>query len=266
MSERPTVSIVVISHEHAADLPRCFEALTKATAGIDAELVFIDNVSDDNSFELAEELAPQPAQLLRNHRRMGFSANANQGIALSRGEAILLLNPDTAVGEGSVRALVDYLRDSDHVGVVAPKLVFPDGETQPSRRRFPTWRSALARRSPLRRWMANSGANRAHLMLDEDVAEIPETIDWALAACWLINRSALEQVGNFDEGYPLYVEDIDLCRRMHDENWRVVFLPTAVVEHHHHAVTDSKWLTWRTLAHLRGMARYARKHGLRSLS
>lgn len=259
---RPEVSIVLITHEHEDDLPACLESLAAAMSPLDAELIFIDNRSVDRSFEIARELAPYPNTLIRNEERMGFSANANQGIRRAKGEAILLLNPDTVIAKDAIGELLTQLRANPEAGILAPALYFPDGSIQPSRRRFPTLRSAISRRSPARRWMRISRSNQSHLMMDRPTDEVHE-IDWALAACWLINPAALAEVGLFDEGFRLYVEDIDLAFRMHERGWKVIYVPSARVEHRHHAVTDTDWLTWRTLAHYRGMLRYIRKHGLR---
>jgi N-acetylglucosaminyl-diphospho-decaprenol L-rhamnosyltransferase len=260
--DRPEVSVVVISHEHAADLPACLEALDRAMEQVEAELIFVDNRSRDRSFEIAQRDAPERSTLIRNERRRGFAENANEGIRRSAGDTILLLNPDTVVEQWAIAELLSYQRSNPGVGIVAPALYFPDGSLQPSRRRFPTLRSTVARRSPARRWMRGSSYNRMHLMLDQP-PDSPQRIDWALAACWLLSREALDDVGLFDEGFPLYVEDIDLAYRMQQRGWEVVFLPSARVEHHHHAVTDRRWLTPRTLAHFRGMARFVRKHGIR---
>lgn len=255
--------MVVISHEHAQDLPDCLRSLEAAMAELDAELVFIDNRSTDRSFEIAGQMAPEPRTLIRNGRRKGFAANANEGIHRSSADAILLLNPDTVVERSAITELLAHLKASPGTGIAAPALYSPDGSLQSSRRRFPTLRSAVSRRTPLRRWLLEGRWNSTHLMLDEP-ADRPHRIDWALAACWLINREALDDVGLFDEGYRLYVEDIDLCLRMHQSGWEVIFVPAARVTHRHHAVTDTRWATWRTLAHYRGMLRFIRKHGLGS--
>ena len=255
------VSVVVVTHNHARDLGACLGSLRAAMATVQAELILIDNRSSDGSFEIAQASAPQPATLIRNETRKGFSANVNEGIRRSNAELILTLNPDTVIDEAAIAKLLAYLHSHPEAGVLAPSLYYPDGSLQPSRRRFPTLRSTIVRRTPLRRWLRESNSNRTHLMLDEELAG-PQPIDWALGACLMLNRDALDDVGLFDEHYPLYVEDIDLCYRMHERGWEVVFLPAARVEHRHHAVTDRRWLTRRTLAHYRGMARYIRKHGL----
>jgi GT2 family glycosyltransferase len=254
--------VVVVTHDHAEDLSACLSSLGAAMARVEAELILIDNCSSDASFEIACASAPQPSTLIRNESRRGFSTNANEGIRRSSADAILTLNPDTVIDEAAIAELLTYMRSHPRAGVLAPALYFPDGRLQPSRRRFPTLSSTIVRRTPLRRWLRDSDSNRKHLMLDEEIAG-PQRIDWALGACLMLNRAALDDVGIFDERYPLYVEDIDLCYRMHQSGWHVVYVPGARVTHRHLAVTDQRWLTPRTFAHFRGMLRFVRKHGLR---
>ena len=259
----PQVSVVVVTHDHAEDLDACLDSLGAAMARVEAELILIDNRSDDASFEIAHASAPQPSSLVRNQARKGFSANVNEGIRRSGAELILTLNPDTVIDPAAIAELLAQMRSHPQAGVLAPALYYPDGRLQPSRRRFPTFRSTIARRTPLRRWLRESSSNRDHLMMDEDQAPaIPQPIDWALGACLMLRRTALDEVGLFDERYPLYVEDIDLCYRMHQRGWEVVYVPSARVEHRHLAVTDRRWLTPRTFAHFRGMLRFVRKHGV----
>jgi hypothetical protein len=258
----PDVSVVLVTHDHAEDLRACLSSLRAAMVDVDAELVLIDNRSRDASFEIASASAPTPSTVTRNRARRGFAANVNEGIRRSGADAILVLNPDTVIDQAAIAELLAYMQSHPRVGVLAPALYSPDGQLQPSCRRFPTLRSAIARRTPFRRWLRQSGLNRRHLMLDEEISG-PQQVDWALGACLLLSRSALDDVGLFDEGYPLYVEDIDLCYRMHQRAWQVVYMPAARVEHRHLAVTDQRWLTRRTFAHYRGMLRFLRKHGLR---
>ena len=144
-------------------------------------------------------------------------------------------------------------------GIVGAKLLFPDGSVQPSCRRFPTLSSVLVRRTPLRWFMRESGANARHLMLDH-TSSVPVEVDWLLGACLFVRRTAINDVGLMDEGYFLYVEDIDWCYRMHQAGWKVFWAPEAEVVHHHLAVSDRRLFSWYSWIHLKSMARYYRKH------
>jgi GT2 family glycosyltransferase len=111
----------------------------------------------------------------------------------------------------------------------------------------------------LRVFLRNSKANAAHLMLDT-TSTAPLDVDWLLGACLFVRREAIADVGLLDEGYFLYVEDIDWSYRMHQKGWRVVWLPQAEIVHHHQATSDRKLLSWHSWVHLKSMIRYVRKH------
>ena len=134
-----------------------------------------------------------------------------------------------------------------------------DGELVPSRRRFPTVRGTLVRRTPLRRLRRPLEHQRAHYHLDEDAAE-PVQADWLLGGFLFLRRTMLEELGGFDPGFRLYGEDIDLCYRAAKAGWERWYVPAAVVRHEWKRETDRRFLTRRTLWHWRGIARFARKH------
>lgn len=254
------LSIVIVSHNHAPFLPTCLESLEPAMQHLDTEVFVVDNCSTDGSAQLVHRHLPE-AHLIVNDQRRGFAANNNAGIRSATGDFILLLNPDTQVIGDALETLVAYMRSHADVGICGAQLRFPDGTIQPSCRRFPTVRSVLARRTFLRRFLWNSSLNRHHLMEEMDHDQT-QAVDWMLGACLLARREAIADVGLMDEGYFLYVEDIDWCYRMHRAGWNVCYVPSAQIVHHHLAVTDRKWLTPRTWMHFRSMARFARKHYL----
>jgi N-acetylglucosaminyl-diphospho-decaprenol L-rhamnosyltransferase len=250
-----------VAHEHAEYLPTCLNALAAAAGPLAYEVIVVDNKSTDGSADVARRVLPN-ATVIVNDERHGFATNCNIGLARATGDKILFLNPDTEAQPGSIATMADYVDQHRDVGILGPLLRFPDGSVQPSCRRFPTLGSAIARRSPLRRFMDDSEANARHLMLDVDHTEVKD-VDWMLGACLMVPRRAIEAVGKMDEAFYLYVEDIDWAMRMHKAGWRVVYLPSAEVVHHHLAVTDHTWFTWRTWVHIKGMARFTVKHGLR---
>jgi N-acetylglucosaminyl-diphospho-decaprenol L-rhamnosyltransferase len=137
--------------------------------------------------------------------------------------------------------------------------VFPDGTWQPSRRRYPTVRGTVVRRTPLRSILHPQNRQRDHYGLDERPTE-PISADWMLAAFLLLRREMLDELGGFDEGYRLYGEDIDLCYRAAKAGWERWYVPQATVQHEHAAVTDRRFLTRQTLWHWRSIARFVRKH------
>ena len=240
-----SVAGVVITHGPHPDLDRCLTALAPQVE----ELVVVAN-------------PPAPAvdaRLLVNDKPLGFAANANKGIAATSAPFVVVANPDSEAQPGSVKRLREFAEDNPRAGVVGPQLQFPDGSWQPSRRRFPTVRGTLVRRTPLRKVLHPETRQIDHYQLDERPTE-PVVADWMLAAFLLLRRDMLDELGGFDPGFRLYGEDIDLCYRAAKAGWERWYVPDAVVTHAHAAVTDRRFLTRRAWWHWRGIGRFVRKH------
>ena len=208
---------------------------------------------------------PGGVRVIANERPRSFAANVNRGVAETTGEYVLVANPDVLPEPGAVATLRDFAERDSRRGIVGPQMIWPNGEWQPSRRRFPTVAGTLVRRSPLRLVLRPYERQRAHYGLDERPTE-PLRADWMLGAFLLLRRSMLEGIGGWDGGFRHYGEDIDLCYRAAKAGWERWYVPAAVVRHDYAAVIDRTFLTRHTLWHLRGMARFVRKHPERLLA
>jgi GT2 family glycosyltransferase len=237
------VSAIVVSHGNAAELGESLPALVPQVD----ELVVIANMPGS---------VPPGVEAIENSAPLGFAANVNAGLARTSGEAVLVANPDAVAAPGAVAALRELMEARPRCGVAGPRMVFRDGTPQASRRRFPTVGGTIVRRTPLRRVVAQD----RHLHLDEPAPAAPVQADWMLGAFLLLRREMLAELGGFDAGFRLYGEDIDLQYRAMRAGWERWYVPAAVVRHDHHAVTDRRLLTRRTLWHWRGIARFVRKH------
>ena len=243
------VSAVVVSHGHARELDRSLPALA---AQVD-EVVVVANLPGS-----AHDV-PDRARVIENPKPLCLAANINMGTAATTGEYVLFANPDVAVGPGCVEALVSFMEAHPRCGIAGPEMRWPDGTWQPSRRMFPTVSGTLVRRTPLRRIYPPYERQRRHYQLDERPAG-PVEADWLLGAFLLQRRAMLDEIGGWDAGYRHYVEDIDLCYRAMRAGWERWYVPAAVVTHAYAAVIDRTFLSRHTLWHLRGMARFVRKH------
>ena len=244
-----TVSAVVVSHGHAAELRESLPALVEQVD----ELVVVTNVPD------SVDAVPPGVQVLENEAPVGYAANANRGIAATAGAFVVVANPDAVPAPGAVAALRTFAESRERCGIAGPRLHFPDGEWQPSRRRFPTVTGTLVRRTPLRAVFPPFERQRRHYLLDERPGE-PVEADWMLGAFLLLRRRMIEELGGFDPGFRMYGEDIDLCYRAAKAGWERWYVPAAVVHHRYAAEIDHRFATRRTLWHLRGMIRFVRKH------
>jgi len=202
---------------------------------------------------------PVRAKLLENPRPLSFAANVNLGIAATTGEYVLVANPDTVAEPGAIEVLAAFADQHPRCGIAGPQLLWPDGRWQPSRRRFPTVRGTIVRRTPLRRVFPPLEHQHDHYQLDQR-PDRPVQADWLLGAFLLQRRTMLEEVGGWDAGFRHYCEDIDLCYRAAQAGWERWYVPQAVVRHDWAAVIDRTFLSRHTLWHARGMARFVRKH------
>jgi len=237
------VAAVVVSHAHPGELAESLPALEPQVD----ELVVIANVPGS---------LPPGVEGIHNERPLGFGANLNAGFRRTTAELVVSANPDAVPGPGAIAALRSFMEAHPRCGVAGPRMVFPDGSWQPSRRRFPTVTGTLVRRTPLRRVVPQ----RHHFHLDETPPVEPVEADWMLGGFLMLRRSMLEELGGFDEGFRLYGEDIDLQYRAMRAGWERWYVPDAVVRHEHKAETDKRWLTRRTLWHWAGVLRFVRKH------
>ena len=237
------VAAVVVSHGHPRELEESLPALRPQVD----ELVVIANIPGS---------VPDGVDAVHNDAPLGFGANVNKGVALTSAELVLSANPDAVPEAGAVDALRDFMEAHPRCGIAGPRMVFPDGAWQPSRRRFPTVTGTVVRRTPLRLVVPQ----RRHFHLDEAPPDGPVEADWMLGGFLVLRREMLEELGGFDERFRLYGEDIDLAYRAAKAGWERWYVPQAVVRHEHKAETDKKWLTRRTLWHWAGVLRFVRKH------
>lgn len=243
------VSAVVVSHGHAAELERTLPALAPEVD----ELVVIANVPRSVG------AVPEGVRVIENERPETLAANVNRGMGATSGELVLAANPDAVPEQGAVAALREFMEANARCGIAGPRMLYPDGSWQPSRRRFPTVAGTLVRRTPLRLVFRPLERQRAHYLLDERPSE-PVRADWMLGAFLLMRRTMLDEIGGWDARFRHYAEDIDLCYRAAQAGWERWYVPAAVVRHEYAAVIDRRFLSRHTLWHLRGMLRFVRKH------
>jgi len=244
-----SVSAVVVSHGHAAELERSLPALLPQVD----EVVVVANLPGSAG------RVPDGVRVIENASPLPLAANVNLGVAATHGELVLFSNPDVVPAPDAVATLAAFMLEHERCGVAGPQMRWPDGTWQPSRRAFPTVRGTIVRRTPLRKVFHPYERQRDHYLLDERPEE-PAPADWLLGAFLLQRRSMLEELGGWDAGYRHYVEDIDLCYRAMRSGWERWYVPAAVVTHDYAAVIDRRFLSRHTLWHLRGMARFVRKH------
>jgi N-acetylglucosaminyl-diphospho-decaprenol L-rhamnosyltransferase len=218
------VDVVVVSYNSRDELRECVEPL--AALG-DVNVIVVDNASSDGSLEAVADLRVKPIALDRNG---GFGHGCNVGWRAGGSPYVLFLNPDARTDASSLNRLVDVLELTPDAGAAAPRIAHTDGTLDYSLRRYPRLRSTYARALFLHRVFPRASWTD-EVIRDPTVYEGRRSPDWVSGACILVRRSVLEQLDGFDEGFFMYCEDIDLCRRIHDGGHDLVYEPAAVVTH-----------------------------------
>jgi GT2 family glycosyltransferase len=254
------LSVVIVNWRTRELLRACLRSLREAlaerwTAGA-AEVIVVDNASGDGSAEMVAGEFPE-VRLFANKENRGYAAGNNQGIAAASGRNVMLLNSDTEVSREAVTRLEAFLGERPRCGAVAPMLVHPDGRPQSSLRGFPTPLALLGAVTGLAR-VAPAGSALAGYQPRELPAG-PATVEQPMTSCLLLRGQALQEVGTFDETFPVFFNDVDLCWRLREAGWEIWFVPEAQVVHHGGASTRQVRMAMLWESH-RGLHRYYHKH------
>ena len=204
------------------------------------EVIVVDNASADATVAGIGALFPW-VRLIESTENIGFTAGNNRGYSEAHGEYIFFLNPDTELTgstaeNSSLWTLYQVIRAEPEVAVVGPQLRYGDGSLQSSRRRFPTrWTGFFESTWLGRLWPNNPWARRLHMADWPDA--LRQEVDWVVGAAMFCRQAALETMrdaapGPFDQGFFMYSEELDLCRRLKAAGWRVLYAPEAVVIHY----------------------------------
>lgn len=225
------ISIIIVTYNSARHLPACLESIGEHLKGVEYEVCVVDNASDDGSLALAGAAGGR-TRVVSNTRNLGFSAAVNIGLWNTSGRYVMWLNPDTRIVGGDVNELLRHFEEEPGVGIIGPQVLNADGSIQLSCRSFPSYSTAFFNRySLLTRLFPKNRYSRRYLHTDWDHQAIRE-VDWVSGACLLHRRALLDEVGELDDLFFMYIEDIDFCLRASRAGWQVHYHPGLRVLHH----------------------------------
>jgi GT2 family glycosyltransferase len=224
------LSVVIVNYNVKYYLEQCLDALMRSVRNIESEVFVVDNCSTDNSVSYLRPKFPT-VRFIENDFNAGFSRANNQAIDISEGEFILLLNPDTVIGESTMENVCRFMDSDPNIGVVGVKMIDGFGNFLPeSKRGFPTpWRSftkitGLAKLFP---YSKTFGGYHLRYLNENEIHKV----DALAGAFMLLRRKAIEQAGSLDNRFFMYGEDIDLSYRIKQAGFDVYYLPEPIIHY-----------------------------------
>ena len=265
------LSIIIVNYKSRAKLVNCLDSISRAEMGsLRYEIIVVDNASGDDLNDIKQRWPK--ISLINSPKNLGMGGGNNLGIEAATAPLVLVLNPDTVVKDKALVVLSDYLKAHPAVGLIGPKLLYPDGSLQSSCARFPRFFMPFLRRTFLGKYF--QAARDSFTMNDFDHNSV-SAVDWLMGSCIMFRKEITLADGQifkprFDERYFMYFEDTDLARQFWSRGLKVIYDPEAIVIHDHQRQSAKHpWylallldkLAW---LHIESWLKYFAKWGLKS--
>jgi GT2 family glycosyltransferase len=246
------VSSIVLCFNSERHIERCVRALLRDYSARTDEVWLIDNGSTDTTGAILDRLSaedPSRIHVITLGRNFGTTVSRNIGIRKAAGRFIAVVDSDTELPAGAIDRMIHRLESEPAAGLVAPRLVYPDGRTQLSADLFPTVGRKIQRSLVLR-----------SMETRERIEAGVRDVDYAISACWLVSRKVVDAVGLFDESIFYSPEDVDYCIRVWSAGYRVLYDGSIAAIHHAQELSRTLVPHWATFSHIAGLAYLYRKH------
>lgn len=220
-NSRIDISVLIVTCNSSDNIAKCLQALKDEISRNNIEILIFDNNSTDTTIRQIEAVCAE-AKIIRNKKNIGFAAGVNYLADIAAGKYLLLLNPDFVIDSEAIEILVKAMASQPKAGAVTARLRFPDGTFQPNCRLLPNQKNIFYSRGSV---IAREGISHNRYTLD-DFSEITP-IPAASATCLLIDREYFIKIGCFDPRFFMFMEDTDLCLRIHQTGHKIYFVPGA---------------------------------------
>lgn len=231
MKKSSKVDITIVNYNGGEVILECLKSIFSLQDSLDLTVWVVDNNSKDESVTEIKKRFPR-VNLILNGENVGFGRAHNQALRKVKGDFVLILNPDTRIESGVIEELVDYLKSHPDVGAISPKIVFENGKADlTAHRGFPT---------PLAAFKYYILKNESLYHLTDRMSDQPHEVDSIGGAFFMTPRAVLNKVGLFDGEYFMYAEDIDLCLRIREAGFKVIYYPGREVLHYKGVISGIK--------------------------
>lgn len=250
---RTDVSVIVVAFDVRDEVLACLGSIAEHNGGVATETILVDNGSRDGTPEAVAQAYPDTVlvELVRNE---GIAAR-NHGLRRAAGRLRMFLDSDALLTPGALPELVRFLDDNPEVGLVGPRVVYPDGTLQLSARRYPPLALPLLRRRPLSYLLEDSRPVRHHLMA-HDPHDRTREVEYVLGACQFFTAEAQAAAGEIEPWIFFGPDDADWCFRIRSAGLKVVYHPAATVIHRYRRTSNERQLSRVGYEQLRAFVRF----------
>ena len=254
------LSILIVTYNSSSTIRVCLESVFQELQSLRGEVIVVDNKSTDDTVSILDELLAQNPTLKveLNRTNRGFAVGNNQALEMAGGQHILILNPDTILQKDVFKNLLVELEKDSKTGVVAPQLQFPDGRIQKTCRRFPKHMDVIYNVFGLSVLFPENRKLNGWKMGDFD-HKARRKVDQPAGAALLIRGDLLRSLGGFDDNFPMFFNDVDLCKRIRDAGYAIWYLPEYAIQHLGGASVKQVKLKMTISSHV-SFFRYFEKH------
>jgi GT2 family glycosyltransferase len=256
------LSFIILSWNSEKYLVSCFDSilLKCQIENISYEIIVVDNGSSDKSRSIIshyQKSYPTKFKGIALHKNRGTTYSRNIACKQAKGEYICILDSDTIIKDGSLVDIIKTLSKNVNIGIIAPRLLLPDGSIQNSVKKFPTLIHKISK--------IPKALLKVPVLHFDFYQSFPFTentlVDTAISACWFLRRNLFAEVGFFDEKIFYSPEDLDFCVRAWKKGFKILYYPSLKVLHDTQQISHTRPLSRNSLRHLRGLLYYFRKHG-----
>jgi GT2 family glycosyltransferase len=242
MNPAPLISIITINYGGSKSVFNLWKSIQAHANDINYEFIVVDNASPNSDAEkLSELFSSTNVHIIKLEKNLGFGGGYSEGVKFAHGEFLAIINPDITLTPNSLKSLIDALKSEPSVGLVAPRLLNPDGSPQQNARHFPTpWVMFGRRLTTHFNWAYDS-------QQDWYDSKVPQPVDWVQGSFMALKKETFTEILNgFDPRFFLFLEDTDLCRRLWEKKLRVLLIPSATAVHSEHRLSGGNlWQAWR---------------------